>query len=102
MYNLNIKTSSPVYIIFIMSTFFADSLRDIRRLCDHARVNLALSDNVYTSGNVFFHASNKRQSFYLFSLMRGVFGKSFHISSHVQVPTANYVIVKELRLVDQT
>ena len=34
-----------------MSTFLADSLRDIRRLCDHARVSLDQSSSVNISGN---------------------------------------------------
>ena len=33
-----------------MSGFVAESLRDIRRLCDHARVNLEMSNDVNTSG----------------------------------------------------
>ena len=32
----------------------ADLLRDIRRLCDHARVNLDLSNDVYKSGKMLF------------------------------------------------
>ena len=32
----------------------ADFLRDIRRLCDHARVNLDLSNDVYKSAKVLF------------------------------------------------
>ena len=32
----------------------ADLLRDIRRLCDHARVNFDLSNDVYKSGQVLF------------------------------------------------
>ena len=32
----------------------ADFLRDIRRLCDHARVNLDLSNDVYKSDKVLF------------------------------------------------
>ena len=34
----------------IMDTDMADLLRDIRRLCDHARVNLDLSNDLYKSG----------------------------------------------------
>ena len=32
----------------------ADLFRDIRHLCDHARVNLDLSNDVYKSGKVLF------------------------------------------------
>ena len=35
-----------------MSTFLADSLRDIRRLCDQARVSLDQSSSVNISGNL--------------------------------------------------
>ena len=38
----------------IMDSDMADFLRDIRRLCDHARVNLDLSNDVYKSAKVLF------------------------------------------------
>ena len=53
-------------IVFAMATFVADSLRDIRRLCDHARVNLELSNDVYISGKAFFLTSDRFKVFDLF------------------------------------
>ena len=49
-----------------MSTFLTESLRVNRRLCDHARANLALSNEVYISGNVFFLTGDRFQVYHLF------------------------------------
>ena len=37
-----------------MSDFVPESLLDISRLCEHARVNLDLSNDVHESGTAFF------------------------------------------------
>ena len=49
-----------------MSTFLTDSLRVNRRLCNHASANLALSNEVYISGDVFLLTSDRLQVFHLF------------------------------------
>ena len=51
-----------------MSGFVAESLRDIRRLCDHARVNLEMSDDVMKSGLAVFELAAITNYLYFISI----------------------------------
>ena len=77
-----------------MATFVADSLRDIRRLCDHARVNLELSNDVYISGKAFFLTSDRFKVFDLFWIYTNITLPSCTISQHVnKLINMHFVIV---------
>ena len=82
LYGINNKTSSPVYNNFYNVNFFNRVTSSHSSTLWLARANLALSNEVYISGNVFFLTGDRFQVYHLFWIYFNSTQSSSTVSQH--------------------